>query len=334
LGLKNDDCLRECLQCREACDGIAATTFSRTNRRERKMVENTNSEGFIRPRRSALYMPGANEKALLKGKELPADVLIMDLEDGVAPEAKKEARERIVSLLEEGGYGNRELCVRVNGYGSEWHDEDVIAISSSKADAIVLPKVDEPDAVIRTAALMDKSHAPIEMGIWCMLETAKGILNANAIASAHSRLSALTLGGADLTKDLRARHTRDRLPLVTAIQTCILAARANGLSVLDSPFFDLSDEEGFLFSCRQGRDFGFDGKTLIHPKTLAGANEIFGPSLEELEWARRITDAHELALKDGKGVTLVDGKLVEGLHVVEAQRLVQLAASIRKLAGN
>ena len=284
---------------------------------------------MVRPRRSALYMPGANERALLKGRELGADVLIMDLEDGVAPDAKTEARSRIVSIVKEGGYGHREICVRVNGKGTKWYEEDISTISRSGVDAIVLPKVEDPRFVVDTAGLMDKNGAPEGMKIWCMLENARGILNAEKIGGAHSSVAVLTLGGADLTKDLRARHTPDRLPLIISMQMCILAARANGLQVLDSPFFDLSDDDGFYQSCCQGRDFGFDGKTLIHPKTIDTANIVFGPTTEELEWAARISKAHDLALAEGKGVTLVDGKLVEGLHVDEAQRLVELDRLIK-----
>lgn len=285
---------------------------------------------MIRPRRSALYMPGANERALLKGRELGADVLIMDLEDGVAPDAKTGARTTVLSIVKEGGYGHREICIRVNGKGTIWYEEDISTVSRSGADAIVLPKVDDPRFVCDTADLMDKNGAPKDMKIWCMLENAKGILNAEKIGGAHSRVAALAIGGADLTKDLRARHTPDRLPLITSVQVCILAARANGLFVLDSPFFDLSDDDGFYQSCCQGRDFGFDGKTLIHPKTIDIANEVFGPTTEELEWAARITEAHHLALAEGKGVTLVDGKLVEGLHVAEAQKLVELDQLIKR----
>ena len=256
---------------------------------------------MVRPRRSALYMPGANERALLKGRELGADVLIMDLEDGVAPDAKTEARSRIVSIVKEGGYGHREICVRVNGKGTKWYEEDISTISRSGVDAIVLPKVEDPRFVVDTAGLMDKNGAPEGMKIWCMLENARGILNAEKIGGAHSSVAVLTLGGADLTKDLRARHTPDRLPLIISMQMCILAARANGLDVLDSPFFDLSDDDGFYQSCCQGRDFGFDGKTLIHPKTIDTANIVFGPTTEELEWAARISKAHDLALAEGKG---------------------------------
>ena len=276
-------------------------------------------------------MPGANERALEKGKSVPADVLIMDVEDGVAPEAKEEARGRIISMLAGGGYGRREIGIRINGVGTDWHDGDVTAFAGSGADTIVIPKVESPETVRAVAAQMEKSGAPASMQIWCMIETARGVLSADAIASAHPRVGALLIGSADLTKDLRARHTPDRLPLLTSLQMVVLAGRANGLTILDSPFFDLSDDDGFLDSCRQGRDLGFDGKTLLHPKTIAGANAAFGPSEEEIAWAHRITEAHEAALADGKGVTLVDGQLVEGLHVEEAQRLVALANTIAEL---
>lgn len=284
-----------------------------------------------RPRRSVLYMPGANERALEKGKTVPADVLIMDVEDGVAPGQKEEARSRIVSMLAGGGYGRREIGIRINGVGTAWHEDDVRAFAVSGADTIVIPKVETPETVHAVVALMDKAGAPVAMQIWCMIETARGVLSVDAIASAHGRVGALLIGGADLTKDLRARHRPDRLPLLTSIQMVVLAARANGLTALDSPFFDLSDDDGFLASCAQGRDLGFDGKTLLHPKTIAGANAAFGPSEEEIAWAHKITAAHEEALAEGKGVTLVDGQLVEGLHVEEAQRLVAMAETIAAL---
>jgi citrate lyase subunit beta/citryl-CoA lyase len=276
-------------------------------------------------------MPGANARALEKGREAPADVLIMDVEDGVAPDAKTAARARIVDMLAAGGYGRREIGIRINGIGTPWHEEDVMAFARSGADAIVVPKVDSPTTVHSVAALMEKAGAPRAMRIWCMIETARGVLSADAIAGAHPRIGALLIGSADLTKDLRARHVPDRLPILTSIQLVVLAARANGISVLDSPFFDLSDDEGFLVSCKQGRDLGFDGKTLLHPRTIAGANAAFGPSADEIAWAHRITAAHRAALAEGKGVTLVDGQLVEGLHVVEAQRLVALAETIAAL---
>ena len=292
------------------------------------------SEDANRPRRSALYMPGANPRALEKGRDVAADVLIMDLEDGVAPEAKAEARQRIVRMVGEGGYGRRELAVRINGYGTEWHESDIAAIATSGVGAIALPKVDDPEPVTAGAASLEIAEAPDDMQIWCMIETARGVLNADAIASAHPRMGALMIGSADLTKDLRAIQTPDRLPLVTSIQLVILAARANGLTVLDAPFFNLSDDDGFLAACRQGREFGFDGKTLLHPKTIAGANAAFGPSEQEIGWAHRITEAHQAALAEGQGVILVDGQLIEGLHVAEAQRLVTMAETIKALEAD
>lgn len=283
----------------------------------------------IRPRRSALYMPGANPRALEKGKTLPADTLVLDLEDGVLPEKKAEARQRIVDTIKAGGYGRCELVVRVNGADTEWFEDDLRAISNCGADAILIPKVDGPGTVRRADALMTEAGAPADMGIWCMLETPMGVLNAREIASACPRLQVLTLGTADLSKELHANlHAPGRLPLMTSIGLAILAARAYGLAILDAPHFDLSDDEGFLESCRQGRDMGFDGKTLLHPKTIAGANAIFGPSDEEVTWARRIIAAHAEAAAEGKGVTLVDGKLIEGLHVTEAEQLLAKAEAI------
>ena len=287
-----------------------------------------------RPRRSALYMPGSNDRALDKARSLPCDVVIMDLEDGVADEAKGQARSQIVAEIGKGGYGRRELAVRINGVGSAWFEDDIAAIGPCGAHALQLPKVDGPDAVRAAAEALDDAGAPEGMAIWCMIETARGVLNADVIAGAHPRVGALLIGGADLTKDLHALHTPDRLPLLTSIQLVILAARANGCCVLDSPFFDLSDDEGFRAACRQGRELGFDGKTLIHPKTIADANAAFGPTAGELDWARRIKAAHDAALAQGQGVTLVDGKLVEGLHVAEAQRLVALAETIAAMEAD
>ncbi len=287
-----------------------------------------------RPRRSAMYTPGANVRALEKGREVPADILILDLEDGVSPESKRSARENILRVLDEGGYGAREIGVRINGVNSEWYEEDVEAIAGSSANMIVFPKVEMAENIENLVNLMEKKNAPSEMGIWCMIETARGVLNANMIAAAHEKVEALLIGSADLTKDLRAQHLKNRMPLITSIQLCILAARANGLTILDSPFFDLTDDEGFLDSCRQGREMGFDGKTLLHPKTIDGANKIFGPSDQEIAWAGKIKAAHDAAVAEGKGVTLVDGQLIEALHVEEAQRLVRMANLIKQMDRN
>ncbi len=285
----------------------------------------------MRPRRSLLFMPGSNPRALEKGKELAADGLIMDLEDGVVPEAKQEARERIVAVIGAGGYGRRELVVRVNSAGTQWFADDIDAMANSGADAILIPKVDDAQTVVTADERMTRAGAPADMAIWCMIETANGVLNARDIAAASPRLGAFLIGAADLSKDLHALHTPDRLPLLTSIGLCVLAARAHGLAVLDSPFFDLSDDAGFARSCRQGRELGFEGKTLLHPKTIDGANAAYGPSADDIEWAHRIIDAWGVAAAEGKGVTVVDGQLVEGLHVEEARQLLALADTIAAL---
>ena len=285
----------------------------------------------IRPRRSALYMPGANARALEKGRSLAADVLIMDLEDGVLPGAKVEARDRIAGVLAEGGYGAREIVVRVNGIGTPWFADD-LAMAARGADAAMLPKVEDPATVVGAAAALEAAGAPPGMGIWCMLETPTGILDSRAIARAHPRMAALTLGTADLSKALHADlHAPDRLPLVTSMGLCVLAAREAGLAVLDAPHFDLSDDAGFERACRQGRSFGFDGKSLLHPRTIAVANAVFGPSGADIDRARRIAAAWREAAAEGKGVTLVDGRLIEALHVEEAERTLALAERIAAL---
>ncbi|MCY4549166.1 MAG: CoA ester lyase [Defluviicoccus sp.] len=285
----------------------------------------------IRPRRSALYMPGANARALEKGRSLAADVLIMDLEDGVLPDAKVEARDRIAGTLAAGGYGAREIVVRVNGIGTPWFADD-LAMAARGADAAMLPKVEDPATVVGAAAALEAAGAPPGMGIWCMLETPTGILDARAIARAHPRMAALTLGTADLSKALNADlHAPDRLPLVTSMGLCVLAAREAGLAVLDAPHFDLSDDAGFERACRQGRSFGFDGKSLLHPRTIAVANAVFGPSEADIDRARRIAAAWRAAAAEGKGVTLVDGRLIEALHVEEAERTLALAERIAAL---
>jgi citrate lyase subunit beta / citryl-CoA lyase len=286
----------------------------------------------IRPRRSALYMPGANPRALQKGRTVPADCLIMDIEDGVLPVNKAAARENILAALAEGGYGGREKIIRINGIGTDWFEDDVAAVARAGADAVLIPKVDGPDTVRRVDQMLDEAGAPARFGIWCMLETPLGVLNARDTAAASERLRVFTLGTADLSKELHADlHTPDRLPLITSIGLCVLAARAFGLALLDAPHFDLSDDEGFARSCRQGKEFGFDGKTLLHPKTIAVANAVFGPSADEIAWARRITEAWNAAAAEGKGVTLVDGKLIEGLHVAEAAQVIDLAGQIAAL---
>lgn len=288
---------------------------------------------LLRPRRSALYMPGSNPRALEKARELPCDVVIMDLEDAVAPDAKERARETVAGALLAGGYGGRELVLRVNGLDSAWGYTDLAFAAGQPVDAVLLPKVESADTVRRAEAVLAAHGAPESLALWCMMETPRGVLAAAEIAGATPRLAGLVMGTSDLAKDLHCLHTRDRLPFVTALGMCLLAARAHGLAILDGVYLDLGDDQGFAASCRQGVEFGFDGKSLIHPKTIAVANAAFAPSAADVAWARRIIAAHAAATAAGKGVLLVDGKLVEGLHVAEGERLVALAESIEALHG-
>jgi len=282
----------------------------------------------IKPRRSALYMPGANARALEKGRSLDADMLILDLEDSVAPEAKADARAQITAALDEGGYGRREILVRSNAEDTAYFDDDLAAIAKMKCHAVLLPKVESAETVQRAVRALDEAGAPRDMAVWCMMETPLGIFKVGEIAFASPRMKGFVMGTSDLAKDLRARHVPDRLPFLYALESCILAARAAGIAILDGVHLDLNDDAGFRASCEQGRDLGMDGKTLIHPKTIDAANEVFSPADEDIAWGRKIMDAHAEALAAGKGVVVVDGKLVENLHVEEAKRLVALADAI------
>jgi citrate lyase subunit beta/citryl-CoA lyase len=282
----------------------------------------------IRPRRSVLYMPGSNARALEKGRTLPADGLILDLEDAVAPDAKETARARICEALAAGGYGERELILRVNGLVTPWGYQDLVAAAASGADAVLLPKVGGADMVDQAVAVLEANGAPDELDVWCMMETPMGMLHAEEVAGAHPRVACLVMGTSDLAKDLHAEHTRERLPMITSLGLCLLAARAHDIAILDGVHLDLDDDEGLAHSCRQGRELGFDGKTLIHPKTIAAANEAFGPTADEIAWSKRIIEAHGEATAEGKGVVVVDGRLVENLHVEAAHRVVALAEAI------
>jgi citrate lyase subunit beta / citryl-CoA lyase len=287
----------------------------------------------FRPRRSLLYMPGSNPRALEKARVLPADGLIIDLEDAVAGEAKEEARAMVAAALAAGGYGGREIVLRVNPLDSPWGHADLAAAATLPIDAVLLPKVESAERVRLTISLLEALGAPEGLALWCMIETPLGILEAREIAAASPRLAALVLGTSDLTKELHAVATRDRLPLITALGLAMLAARAHGLTILDGVHLDLSDDEGFALVCRQGRELGFDGKTLIHPKQIAPANAAYAPSPEEIAWSRRIIAAHAAAMAAGKGVVLVDGKLIEALHVENARRLLELAEGIEHIAS-
>ncbi len=287
----------------------------------------------VRPRRSVLYMPGANARAMEKARDLPADALIFDLEDAVAPAEKEAARRQVIETLQKGGYGNRELVVRVNGLITPWGEADVAEMATAGAHALLIPKVENKQIINGVEGRMLTAQAPDAMSIWCMIETPKGVMRAEEIASASPRLGALVMGTSDLAKALHCLHTPSRGPFMTSLSWCILAARANGLSILDGVHLDLSDEDGFVESCRQGWEMGFDGKTLIHPKTIAAANAAFAPDDAEVQWSRRVIAAHEEAENAGKGVVLLDGQLIENLHVEEAHRIVGLADRIAEMSG-
>ena len=282
----------------------------------------------MRPRRSVLFLPGSNPRALEKARGLPADALIFDLEDAVAPEAKEAARAGVAAALATGGYAPRELMMRVNPLESAWGHADLACAATLPIDAVLLPKVEAAERVRLVAELLDSFGAPPELGLWCMIETPRGVLAAAEIAGATPRLAALVLGTSDLTKDLHARETRDRLPLLTSLGLVLLAARAFGLAVLDGVHLDLADAAGFATACQQGRELGFDGKTLIHPQQIEPANAAFSPSPEEVARARRLIDAYAEATAAGKGAIRVEGRLVEALHVEEARRVVALAEAI------
>ncbi len=284
-----------------------------------------------RPRRSALFVPATNLRAQEKAKTLAADVLIFDLEDSVAPEVKETAREQLLPLLAAGGYGGREIVVRVNALDSQWAEADLAAVSRASVHGVLLPKVDSADDIHRAEAALNANGAPGDLAIWCMMETPRGVLNAQAIAAASPRLTCLAMGTSDLAKDLHAAHTPDRLPFLTSLGLCVLAARAAGVAILDSVYLDLNDEAGFAAICRQGRELGFDGKTVIHPKQLAATNETFSPGADELAWAEKIIAAYGAAAAAGKGVVVVDGQLIEHLHAAEARRLQAMAAAIKEL---
>jgi citrate lyase subunit beta / citryl-CoA lyase len=284
----------------------------------------------IRPRRSVLFMPGSNARALERAKTLPADALIFDLEDAVAPDVKETARQMVCDTLHAGGYGRRELIVRVNALATPWGNADLAAVATCGADAVLLPKVESSDMVRQVESILTGHGAPEHLALWCMLETPRGILRAEDFA-ASPRVAALVMGTSDLTKELHARHTRERLPMLPSLGWCVLVGRAYGLAVLDGVHLDLNDDEGFEYACRQAADMGFDGKTLIHPKTIAAANRIFAPSPEDIASARKIIAAHAEATAQGKGVVVVDGRLIENLHVEEARRMVTLAEVIAAL---
>jgi citrate lyase subunit beta/citryl-CoA lyase len=281
------------------------------------------------PRRSVLYMPGSNQRALEKARTLPCDALILDLEDAVAPDAKPAAREAACAAARSGDYGRRELTIRINGADTEWHADDLAAACAAGPDAIVVPKVDSADAVRTLVEAMARHGAPGHTRLWAMLETPYAMLHAEEIAGASDRLTVLVLGTNDLVKELYAEHVPGRGPVLVGLGLALLAARATGKVVLDGVYNDVKDTDGFLAECRQGREMGFDGKTLIHPGQVAGANEAFAPSERAVDDARGILQAWE----DGKGsgVVTYNGRMVENLHVESARRTLTIHDAIRAL---
>ena len=288
----------------------------------------------IRPRRSVLYMPGANDRALEKAKSLPADALILDLEDSVAPDAKLAARDKVIAAVKSGGYGAREIVIRVNALDTPWGADDLKAAASVKADAILVPKVSRPGDMVSAAKLLKAHAAPAETRLWAMMETPLAILNARDIASvaadADQRFSCLVLGTNDLLKESRARALGDRFAIVPWLAMSVLAARSYGLDVIDGVYNDFKDEAGFRAECEQGRTLGMDGKTLIHPSQIEPCNQIFSPSDEEVSWSRKVIEAFAVPEHKGKGVITVDGRMVERLHLVMAERVVAIWEAIGK----
>ena len=283
----------------------------------------------LRPRRSVLYMPGSNARALEKARTLPADALIFDLEDAVAPDAKGTARTLAADAVKAGGFGHREVIIRVNGEGTPWFEDDLRAAATAGPDAILLPKIETPQALARIAAMLDALHAPAGLRLWAMLETPLAMLNAGAVAAATAtRLAVLVMGTNDLAKETRARQIAGRAPMLAWLSHCVAAARTHGLDIVDGVYNSIADEAGFRAECEQGRDFGFDGKTLIHPSQIAACNVVFAPDAAEVAWARRIIAAFALPENAGKGALQIEGRMVERLHADMAARTVAMAAAV------
>ena len=282
----------------------------------------------ILPRRSVLYMPGANERALEKAKGLDADALILDLEDAVAPDAKAEARDRVCAAASSGEYGAKEVAIRVNGLATEWHAADIAAAAAAGPAAVVVPKVDSVADVHAIEAGLEAGGAPDHTKIWAMVETPVAMLHAEAIAAASERLTVLVMGTNDLAKELHAEHVPGRQPLLTGLGLCLLAARATGKVILDGVYNDIKDPEGFEAECLQGRQMGFDGKTLIHPSQLEPANRIWAPDEAAVEDARALIATFEDAIATGKGVVTHNGRMIENLHVDNARRILAVADAI------
>lgn len=286
------------------------------------------SELDFRPRRSVLYMPSSNTKALEKAKTLPVDGIIFDLEDAVAPDAKVEARSAAVAAVRSGAYGARELIIRVNGIGTEWHDDDIVAAAQAGPDVVLVPKVNSAEEVQRLVAALEAADAPGTTSLWAMVETPIGMLNALSIAQASPRLTGFVMGTNDLVKELYAEHVPGRQPVVIGLGLALLAARAAGIVIIDGVYNDVKDTEGFLTECEQGRQLGFDGKTLIHPGQVEGANEAFAPNEQAVADARGVLEAWD---NRTTGVVTYNNRMVESLHVESARRTLSIYEAIQTL---
>ena len=281
----------------------------------------------MNPLRSVLYMPAANERALEKAKTIEADAIIFDLEDAVAPDAKEAARANALAAVKSGGYGRRQLTIRANGLDTQWGRDDLAAIATSGASAVVVPKVMSAAHVDDIAAVLDTSGAPASLGIWAMIETPTAILNVRSIAL-HPRVTAFVIGTNDLAKELRAKLVPGRAPLMPHLAVALLAGREAGIAVLDGVFNDVKDADSFRAECVQGAEMGFDGKTLIHPSQVEPCNEVWSPTADEIDYARRVIAAFDDALAEGKGVVTVDGRMIENLHVENARRTLSVATAV------
>lgn len=285
----------------------------------------------LRPRRSVLYMPGANERALEKAKTIPADALILDLEDAVAPDAKVEARARVCAAAASGEYGRKEITIRANGLDTIWHADDVRAIAEAGPAAIVVPKINSAAEVAAVERALEAAGAPAHTRIWAMLETPVAMLHAEEIATSSERLAALVMGTNDLAKELHAEHVPGRQPLAFGLSQCLMAARMAGKVILDGVYNDIKDPEGFLAECVQGAQMGFDGKTLIHPTQVEPCNDVFAPDAAELDRAKGLILAFEEAEAAGKGVATFEGRMIENMHVDNARRSLAMAHAIAEL---
>lgn len=284
--------------------------------------------GAVRPRRSVLYLPGANERALEKARTLDADALILDLEDAVAPDAKPAARERVCAAVGSGGYGGTELTVRVNALDTDWFADDVAAVAAAGPAGIVVPKVSSVADVHAVESALERAGAPDRTVIWAMVETPVAMLHCEEIASASERLTVLVMGTNDLAKELHAAHVPGRAPLLVGLGLCLLAARATGRVILDGVYNDVRDVEGFTAECRQGVELGFDGKTVIHPGQIEPCNTAWAPSAEAVQDARELIATFTEAMAAGRGVAVHNGRMVENLHVETARRTLALHEAI------